>query len=184
MKGAIIYKGKYGATRQYAEWLGQELLLPVYELETTTASLLGSYDYIIAGASVYAGRLQNKSWLKHFGKILKSKKLFLFIVCATPASEKEKLNGIIKANIPHALIGHADTFFLRGRMVMSKLSWIDRLVLRLGASLEKDPATKKAMLTDFDSVKKDNLKSLVHAISAYTQPVSCAVSSRPHATEY
>ena len=29
MKGLIIFKGKYGATRQYAGWIGDELQLPV-----------------------------------------------------------------------------------------------------------------------------------------------------------
>ena len=175
MKGAIIYKGKYGATRQYAEWLAEELQVPVFELESVTARRLAKFDYIIAGASVYAGRLQNKSWLKRNSKILQGKKFFLFIVCATPSSEKEKLSGIVEANIPEALTHLADTFFLGGRMIIDKLSWIDRLVLRMGASLEKNPARKKAMLQDFDSVKKENIKLLVHAVTAYTQQV-CAVA--------
>ena len=29
MKGLVIYKGKYGATEQYAMWIGQELQMPV-----------------------------------------------------------------------------------------------------------------------------------------------------------
>lgn len=169
MKGAIVYKGKYGATRQYAEWLGEELQVPVLDPDIVSAEMLNKYDYIIAGASVYMGQLQNKSWLKRNSKILQGKKLFLFIVCATPSSEKEKLNGIIKANIPDALIPLADTYFLQGRMIISKLSWTDRLMLKMGARLEKDPATKKDMLRDFDSVKKDNLRSLIHAVSAYAQ---------------
>jgi menaquinone-dependent protoporphyrinogen IX oxidase len=177
MKGAIIYKGKYGATRQYAEWLGEELNIPVLDLEIVSASMLAKYNYIIAGASVYAGRMQNKNWLIRNSKILQGKKLFLFIVCATPSSEKEKLNGIIKTNIPAALEGLADIFFLAGRLVISKLSWIDRLVLKMGASLEKDPARKKAMLQDFDSVKKENLKMLIHAVSAYTQQKSPGMPS-------
>lgn len=182
MKGAIIYKGKYGATRQYAEWLGEELHLPVLDLEIVSARMLAKYDYIIAGASVYAGKLQNKSWLNRNSKTLVGKKLFLFIVCATPSSEKEKLNGIIKANIPNALVNLADIFFLGGRLIISKLSWIDRLVLKMGASLEKDPARKKAMLRDFDSVKKENMKVLVHAVSAYTQQNSPAIPDFTHAT--
>lgn len=172
MKGAILYKGKYGATRQYAEWLGEALDVPTLELEHVSARNLAKFDYIIAGASVYAGRLQNKSWLKRNSKILQGKKLFLFIVCATPSSEKEKLNEILNANIPDALVNRADTYFLRGRLIISKLSWTDRLVLRMGASLEKDPARKKAMLQDFDSVKKENINVLLQAVTAYTHQVT------------
>ena len=181
MKGAIIYKGKYGATRQYAEWLGEELHIPVLEPEIVTARMLSKYDYIIAGASVYAGRLQNKSWLNRNSQILAGKKLFLFIVCATPSSEKEKLNGIIKANIPDTLVNLADTFFLAGRLIKSKLGWIDRLVLKMGASLEKDPARKKAMLQDFDWVKKENIKNLVNAVAACTEQVTPPIPGLTHA---
>lgn len=169
MKGAIIYKGKYGATAQYAAWLGEDLHLPVLDMDIMSEAMLVKYDYIIAGASVYAGKLQNKSWLKRQDNILQSKKLFLFIVCATPSSEKEQLNAIIKANIPKTLMNKADIFFMQGRLTISKLSWLDRLVLRMGARLEKDRDKKKAMLQDFDHVKRENIRSLVGAISAYTQ---------------
>jgi menaquinone-dependent protoporphyrinogen IX oxidase len=183
MKGAIIYKGKYGATRQYAELLAEQLHIPVLELEIVSPRMLAKYDYIIAGASVYAGKLLNKSWLKRNSKTLAGKKLFLFIVCATPSSEKEKLNGIIKANIPNTLVNLADIFFLGGRLIINKLSWIDRLVLKMGASLEKNPARKKAMLQDFDSVKKENIKALVYTVSVYTQQTSTAIPGFAHDTK-
>jgi hypothetical protein len=39
-------------------------------------------------------------------------------------------------------------------MIMRNLSAWDRFVLKMGARLTKDPAEKKAMLTDFNNVKK------------------------------
>jgi menaquinone-dependent protoporphyrinogen IX oxidase len=80
MKGIIIYKGKYGATQQYAEWLSKELQLPVRKPENLTASHLSLYDFVVIGSSVYEGGLLMKNWLKKYAEILQNKKVFLFIV--------------------------------------------------------------------------------------------------------
>ena len=167
MKGAIIFKGRYGATDQYAQWLGQELQLPVLDADAVNAGLLAQYDFVIAGGSVYVGKLQNRNWLRRFCDQLTGKKLFLFIVCATPQTEKEKLNTILRTNIPPVLLDRFDIYFLQGRLIKNKLSWMDRLILKMGASFEKDPERKKAMLNDFDKVKKENIYSLVQAVNAY-----------------
>jgi menaquinone-dependent protoporphyrinogen IX oxidase len=177
MKGAILYKGRYGATEQYSRWLSEELELPALDIDTVSAEMLAQYDFIIAGASVYIGKMQNRKWLSRYCERLKNKKLFLFVVCATPKTEREKLNTILQTNIPPVLLDKFDIYFLQGRMIMSRLSWIDRLMLKMGASLEKDPKTKKAMLQDFDAVKKENIYSLLDAVNAYRKtPV--------YATEY
>lgn len=44
MKGIIIYKGKYGATRQYANWLGSIFGLPVVEAGAETPEQLAEAD--------------------------------------------------------------------------------------------------------------------------------------------
>ena len=37
MQGHIIYQGKYGATRQYADWLNEMLNIPVSTPDKITA---------------------------------------------------------------------------------------------------------------------------------------------------
>ena len=91
MKGIIVYKGKYGATFQYAQWLGSELQLPVIETEHMTAENIVKYDYVIIGSSVYVGKLLVREWIKRYMPVLQSKKVFIFIVCATGKSAEEML---------------------------------------------------------------------------------------------
>ena len=57
MRGIVVYKGKYGATRQYAEWLGAELELLVQPAEKLTKGKPSLFDYVVIGSSVYFGRL-------------------------------------------------------------------------------------------------------------------------------
>ena len=99
--------------------------------------------------------------------VLKNKKLFLLIVCGTPASEKQKRDEIIETNIPGALLGSCEIFFAPGRIVKNKLSWKDRWLLRIGALFEKDPVKKDAMTHDIDDVKKEHIKDLIKSISLF-----------------
>jgi len=163
MKGIIIYKGKYGATQQYAEWLSEELQLPAVKPENLTASNLPIYDFVIIGSSVYEGNLLIKNWLKKYAEIFQNKKVFLFIVCATPPTENKKLQTIAKNNIP-AMLNHSGVYFLQGRMILNQLSWMDRFMMKMGARLQKDPRVRKDMLQDFDAVKKENIAALVNAV--------------------
>ena len=75
MKGIIIYKGKYGATQQYAEWAGKELNLPIATPENADPGTLAGYDFVAIGTSVYIGKFVINRWLKQQADILKNKKL-------------------------------------------------------------------------------------------------------------
>jgi menaquinone-dependent protoporphyrinogen IX oxidase len=164
MKGIIIYKGKYGATKQYANWLGEALALSVRTPETFAARQFADSDFIIIGSSVYIGALGLRTWLQDNANLLKTKKLFLFIVCATPAAEKEKIDVIIRSNVPDCLRQQCEIHVLPGRVIRSQLSWKDRLLLKMGSMFAKKPAEKKTMTKDFDGVKQENIDILVNAV--------------------
>lgn len=163
MKSVIMYKGKYGATRQYAEWLGAALHLPLKTPEELAEANIKTQDCIIMGSSVYIGKLLIRNWVKEHEAVLKSKKLILFVVCGSNnPKEQEK---IIQQNIPDGLVDPSRIFFLPGRLIKSKLSWKDGLMLRMGAMMVKNPEIKKAMLQDRDDVKKENMNAIVSTCS-------------------
>ena len=178
MQGTIVYKGKYGATREYAELLSKALDLPVADSTLTGGQLLKA-DYILIGSAVYIGKLQMRSWLKRHEAWLKNKKLFFFIVCGTPASDKAKTDKIIRDNIPVSLQQNP-VFFLKGRMIIEKLSWFDRTMLRLGAQLVKDPQQQQGMLQDFDGVNASGIRPLVEAVDKMTDTETAPVLSLTH----
>jgi menaquinone-dependent protoporphyrinogen IX oxidase len=164
MKGLVIYKGKYGATKQYAMWIGQELQLPVASADRFHIDELPKYDYFILGSSVYIGKLEIKDWLKKNFNVLQNKKIFFFQVAASPVEQIEKRQSYNKASLPTTIIEKIQFYYLPGRMIMRNLSTWDRFMLKMGAKLAKDPLEKKTMLTDFDHVKKENILPLIEAI--------------------
>ena len=169
MKGIIIYKGKYGATQQYAKWLGEELHLPVVSSLNIYGKQLALFDYFLLGSSVYIGKLQIARWLKENADLLTGKKIFFFQVAATPADNLEKRMPYNTSGIPARLISGCRFFFLDGRMDVKKLTAWDRFLLKMGARMTRDPAAKKEMLKDFNNVKKENLKNLLDAFYEFTR---------------
>ena len=167
MKGIVIYKGKYGATKQYAKWIGAESGLPVADSKDIKENELSYYDFLLIGSSVYIGKLQIQKWLKDNLTYLCGKKIFLFQVAATPPEEKEKRQAYNRSSIPDEIMKNCEFYFLPGRMIMQKLSWKDRFMLKMGARLTKDPRAKKGMLTDYDEVKKYKIEEIHIAVKKY-----------------
>ena len=169
MKGLVIYKGKYGATKQYAMWIGQELQLPVASADRFHTNELMKYDYFILGSSVYIGKLEIKDWLKKNFYVLQNKKIFFFQVAASPVEQIEKRQSYYKGSLPPSILKNIQFYYLPGRMIMRNLSVWDRFMLKMGAKLVKDPMEKKAMLTDFDHVKKEKVIPIMEGVRTFLE---------------
>jgi len=169
MKGLVIYKGKYGATKQYAMWIGQELQLPVASADRFHIDELPKYDFFILGSSVYIGKLEIKDWLKKNFNVLQNKKIFFFQVAGSPVEQIEKRQSYNKASLPPSILKKTQFYYLPGRMIMRNLSGWDRFMLKMGAKLTKDPVEKKAMLTDFDHVKKEKVIPIMEGVRTFIE---------------
>lgn len=164
MNGIIIYEGKYGATEQYAQWLSAALHMPFLNVNQVTPTVLAGYNLVILGSSVYMGKLTIGKWLKRMPGLLTGKKLFLFIVCGTSADDESGRQQLLANNAAPEIVNAAGTFFLPGRCIVSKLSWIDRLILKMGALLQKDPKKKAVMTQGFDHMDQQSLQGLITAV--------------------
>jgi menaquinone-dependent protoporphyrinogen IX oxidase len=170
MKGIVIYKSKYGATRLYAQWIAARTGLAIRTIDTVSMELLRKAEVVILGSSVYIGKLLIRSWIRKHANVLKDKQLFIFVVCGTPVSDGEKIGAIVAKNLPGELIKKLQVFFLPGSLHPEKLSLLDKLLLRMGARLEKDPGQKKRMRCGYDEVKQENVSSLVQVVGQLMEP--------------
>lgn len=166
--GVVVYKGKYGATRQYAHWLANDLKLPCLDMDRLADQSLNDYDYVVAGSSVYYGKLLMHPFLVRHTPALKSKKVFIFIVCATPDSDQREQKKILKENIPEPLLKKDNTFFLPGKLDLNTLNLFDRIMLRIAAFFEKDPERKNVMTNGVNAVAEENLIDLDIAVRAFS----------------
>ncbi|PWT77602.1 MAG: hypothetical protein C5B59_03790 [Bacteroidetes bacterium] len=164
MKGIIVFKGKYGATHQYADWVGQELSWPVIDADHASGSSVAPYETIIIGGSIYVGKWLMRDWVKKNLTALANKKLVIFIVAGTSPDEKDKLALIAKRNIPDEIKNRCEIYFLHGRMIRKNISGMDRFLLKVGAMMVRDPQEKKNMLSEFDDVKKEYILPILRAV--------------------
>jgi len=164
MKGIIVYKGKYGATAQYARWLSESTGLPLLDFAKATPGALAGYDLVILGSSVYVGNLVLAKWLDQNANLLIEKKVLLFIVCGATADNPAQQQQLLDRNLGRALRRAVKSFFLPGRCIISGLSWKDRLMLKIGAWMEKDPKNKAVMKAGFDNMARGKLDQLVNEV--------------------
>lgn len=160
MNGIIVYQSRYGATAQYAEWLGEDLGLPFINIKNITPDMIACTELIVAGSSVYAGKLLIAGWLEENALLLAEKKVLLYIVCGTTADDPLLQQRLINNNFGHTLNKFDGMFFLPGRCFPAALSWKDRMLLKIGAWREDDPQKKKLMKEGFDRMERQNLNEL------------------------
>ncbi|HUR65305.1 MAG TPA: flavodoxin domain-containing protein [Chitinophagaceae bacterium] len=188
MKGIIIYQGKYGATEQYARWLGEELGFRVLNAKDIQGDTLNLYDIIILGSSVYIGKLQIAKWCKKNFSFIKNKRIFLYQVAGAPTLEVKKREDFNRQSLTTEILESCKVYYFAGRLRIGKLSWYDRFMLKMGARMTKDPVEKKSMLTDYDLVKRENTRELVSDLNSIIkaehtkraeeeQPLSCSIST-------
>ena len=80
MKTAVIYASRYGYTRQYAEWLADDLGADLFDVREARAGLIEQYDILVLGGGVYAGKLNGIEWFAGNAERLRGKKLIYFAV--------------------------------------------------------------------------------------------------------
>ena len=166
MKGIIIYKTKYGTTEKYAELIADETGLDAVNIDRFDIKDIYKYDYIVIGSPTYAYGLIAGGWIKKNKKTLLNKKVFLFSVGGIPAEDKDMLNKIAINSIGKDLFSHITYCHCRGVFKYNKLSFGDKLLMKIAIFLTKSPDGKKKMLEGYDLFDKVYVGSLINDIKA------------------
>ncbi len=140
-KGIIIYQSKYGATKKYAEWLVEMTGFDCIETPKVTLNAAIQYETIILCGGIYASGIAGLSFLKKYISDLKTKKIAVFCVGASPYDEKA-FNEIKAHNLKNQL-NNIPVFYGRGAWDESRMSFKDRALCKLlkKAIAKKEPDT-------------------------------------------
>lgn len=152
---AVIYESNSGSTKQYAEMLAQKTGVPAYSLSEAKKAVPKGEEVVFLGW-IFANKIQG------LGKAMKQWKLLC--VCAVgmnPVSVKYR--DILKEANPT----DAPLFYLRGKLDMAKLKWLQRKLLetiRSDLEKQKKPGTEEmiTVLKDgCDFVSEDMLEEVL-----------------------
>lgn len=163
---AILYKSKYGTTRQYAEWIAEETGGDLFVLPKVTLSQLEPYETIIVGGGLYAGGMLGFSFFKKNFKALSAKKLVVFSVGASFDTPKNT-DTIKKTNLTGEMLEKVSYFHLRGGLDYPAMKLADRFAMWLlikmisrSPEAERDDETKGMLATYGKKVSFLNRASL------------------------
>lgn len=140
MKGIIIYKSKYGATKRYAEWLSEETGFKNVEVSKIKGSDLSDYDVIIYGGGIYASGVAGIDFLRKNINKLANKKIIVFCDGASPYEEKAFL--YIKERVMKDDLKDIPFFYCRGAWDMEAMNLVDKNLCKMlqRAVAKKEPA--------------------------------------------
>jgi menaquinone-dependent protoporphyrinogen IX oxidase len=158
----VIYHSKYGSTKRYAKFIADALGADLKSIDEASGMDFAGFDTIVLGTYImgFAACPPMKRFLRLNKKPLLRKKLAAFLVGGTPPNRIDK-DEVIEKSFPEAIRRRIGAFaYYRGAMDYSRLSFRDKLVMRIAATVMPG----KASIKKFNAVKKGNIKGFVAAV--------------------
>lgn len=171
----VLYTTKHGATQRYAERIAQPLDALVKEAAYAKIEKAKTYDAIVLGCCVYAGKIKGLDFFEEHARELLDKRLVLF-TCGLYDPKEPDVEKALDAQIRERLGDAADrvaVFHLRGSLRWQSLGLVERLLMKaLLAEIKKKPEaqrseTERLMLESeggaLDFADEMDLAPIVHA---------------------
>lgn len=141
VNGIILYQSKYGATQKYAQWLVDATSFHLIKTSEANIAKIKTYDKIILCGGIYASGIAGLQFLRKNYNQLKSKKMAVFCVGASPY-EPQAFKEIKTHNLKKDL-EHIPLFYGRGAWDEELMSFKDRMLCKMlqKSIAKKDPST-------------------------------------------
>ncbi|GEM_PF-72320 len=152
MSTIVLYKSKYGTTKQYAEWIAKELNVEVKNADTVKPADLAPYDTIIYGAGVYIGCIAGIGLISDNFDQLKDKKVIIFTVGLTDPANKGKYSELVSKNIMWDILDSIKIFHLRGALDYKKIGLGNKLMM------------KRMKIPEANFVDKDSIRPIIEYV--------------------
>ncbi|MBQ7784943.1 MAG: hypothetical protein IJ381_02170 [Clostridia bacterium] len=145
----VLYTTKHGTTQRLAERIAEPLDALVKDAAYAKIDKARTYDAIVLGCCVYAGKIKGLDFFAEHAKELAGKRLVLF-TCGLYDPQLEDVRKTLDDQIRSALGGAADdvkVFHLRGGIRWQNLGLVERLMLKaLIAQMKKKPKEQRTLI--------------------------------------
>lgn len=175
MSAIVLYKSLYGSTKQYAEWIAEELSCEVKKVKEVRADDLLKYDTIILGGGLYAETIAGVSLITRNFEKLRSKKLIVFSTGITPVDRRDYYDKLVveKNFKDKEMLSKIKVFNFMGKMILDELSIPHRTAIKGLKKLmagKKNPTELERMLIELCEVDGDFTdRSAISDLVAYAK---------------
>lgn len=169
MNTLIIYASKHGSAEKCASELTQRLTgkVDVYNIKDGKIPEISSYERIIIGGSIYAGKVQREvsEFCQNNLNILKQKKVGLYLCCMN----KKEFETQLKSSFPQELIDtavSAENF--GGEFRFKEMNLLEKLVTKMVSKVlaKEDPSIPKIdMKNDISLINRDNMNKFIQLMN-------------------
>lgn len=168
----VAYKSVTGFTRQYAQWIGEELDCPVADLKDLSVRDAAKCETLIFGGRFHAGRVDGLKKARALFEESRSKRLILFACGGTPDSQSDAIAEAWEQNLTAGDLKSIPHFYMPGGLKYQGMPLGDRLMMRFFAAAvrgkkNKSPyeeAMARAVGGSFDIASREYIKPLVACV--------------------
>ncbi len=132
MKPVILYYSQTGFTKQYAEWMAEELSCPCFAFEKGKSVDFSQFDAVIFGSWCHAGRLKKYKWFQDMLPRWKGKRKAVFAVGASPAGTIQAEQFLKTLEIPGEEI---TAFYLPGGLRYERMGTASRIMMKMFSAM-------------------------------------------------
>lgn len=142
MKTVVLYKGKYGATGQYARWIAEELQCDLFEADKFPARDFQKYDNIIYGGALQAGGIKGFELIRKNRMKIMDKKVVIFAVGLSTDSQENRIQ-VREINFNKYALSGMTLYYCKGAFDPEKVKGMDRAIINLTLNmLKKKPESQ------------------------------------------
>ena len=171
MKTAIIYVSQTGFTKQYAEWLSEEVQGDCMTAAEAEKKDLSGYDAVVFGGWCFAGSIKKLDWFKKKAAQWADKKKVVYAVGASPLENPELQEGLRK-NFTDEEWAQISVFYCPGGLCYEKMNGVSRVMMKMFVRMlaknksEKEQAMAKMLSKSYDISDRKYIAPIVECLKA------------------
>ncbi len=174
MNPIVIYKSKYGSTKDYALWIAEVLGCDAFPSKEVNIGKLAAYDTIIYGDGLYAEMIAGISLITKNFEQLARKNLIVFTTGLTPLDCREYYDEMVmEKNFKPHMRSSVKVFNFMGKMILEELSLPHKaaiVALKKIMGAKENPSAMEKMLYDLCDTSGDfTEKSAIEPLIEYVK---------------
>ncbi len=167
MKIHIICNSKTGFTKQYADWISEEIGGSVQQYKGFSEAVINADDLVIFGSRLHAGKIEYLSKVK--ARLQNHRNFIVYTVGGVPGNVTEAVDKIWAGNFTEEELARIPRFYMQGGINYEKMGFLDRTMMKTAAKVMNrqndmnaaDKAFAKSIQNSYDISSREYIRPLV-----------------------